>query len=512
MFLEPILENPIKLRLPDAVAAGVGDTLTYEEKKVTLEWLKWKKIQTQDNTYLQNGMQGHRHWYFNRNTRESLDAKIKDLYNQRYKSLLFKDEKGYWTYSGFCKKLFGNTAIKRGYELPEFGNIPWEHKPDMEPRWYQTKSVDLLAPEDGSRNHGAVEIGTGLGKTFIMALLIKRIGLSTVIVVPTKSIAEQMLSDMTRFFGSLKVGQFFDSKKNSSKFITVAISKSLMNVVEGDEHYFNLIGKKVLLVDESHQVPAETLSKLAVNLLGDIPYRYFFSGTQIRQDGLELLLDGIIGDVVLEMSVEEGVDQGFLSKPVFYQWETTSESKYDTDDVIEMNRRHLHSSSNVNKHAVKLIKAAVNKGRRVMVMLAEVDQFIYLKKAGILDLDIRFAHGESLKPEQKKEIPQNFHKSKNSDLVARFDKGEFPVLVATSCLTIGTDIRSVDCIVDLAGLTSEIAVRQRVGRGTRLFPGKENCVYNDYCVTNIDKMKRHAAKRRKIFNSIYGSCTVLEAK
>ena len=98
------------------------------------------------------------------------------------------------------------------------------------------------------------------------------------------------------------------------------------------------------------------------------------------------------------------------------------------------------------------------------------------------------------------------------ELVASFDRGEYPVLIGTSCIGMGTDIKSVSCIVDLVGLTSEIRLRQGVGRGTRLFEGKTDCVYNDYSVKNIEKLLKHSKTRKKILNGIYPPVITKEAK
>jgi superfamily II DNA or RNA helicase len=506
------LESPVKLRIPSELVEKAKSILNYEEKSVTFEWLKWNKVLQQDNQWLTNGMKGRRHWWFNKHTREELENKVKELYSNRYKSLLFQDGKGFWTYSGFVTKLFGSgTQINKQYELPEFGQIEWANKPEFEPRYYQTEAVDLLCPLDRSRSSGAVEIGTGLGKSYIMALLIKRIGLSTIVIVPTLSIAYQMLKDMKNWFGEDKVGQFFDGKKQGDRFIVVAVSKSLLNVVEDSKDYYDLVDKKLMLCDESHMIPAESLSTIALNLFENIPYRYFFSGTQLRTDGLELVLGGIIGDIVYTMSVEDGINKGFLSKLLFFQWQISSDSAFNTDDYIKMNRVHLHYNMKVNKHAVRLAKYAVSKGRRVLIMIDEVEQLQYLIKAGLLDMDVRFAYG-ILTTDQKKVVPKQFHKADNMNLVDSFDKGEYPVLVATQALGYGTDIKSVSCIISIYGLSSEIRERQAIGRGTRLFPNKTDCVYNDYNIYNIPVLEKQAKKRRKIYDTIYGRCKVMEEK
>jgi superfamily II DNA or RNA helicase len=510
------LTSPTILRIPTEVADSLRDFLTYEDKKVTYEWLKWHKIQKLDDQWLLSDQRRRRNWFILKNSRHELDEKVKELASQKFKCLLFRDTKGYYTYSGLATSVSQKTGLKvvREYELPKRDVIYWDSPPEHTPRWYQSKSVELLAPPDGSRSHGAVELFTGAGKSLTMALLLKEIGLPAVIMAPTLSIANQLLADFKKWFGPTKVGQFFDSKKQADRFFVVAVSDSLVGVKEDTEDYDFISNKKVWVADESHLLPAETLAKVAVGLLKDIPYRYSFSGTQLRSDGLGLLLDAIIGDVVLEMDVRQGIEGGFISPYKAFMWETTSDSKLDIDDPIKNTRIHLRYNQKVNNHAVKLAKHAVSKGRRVLILIAEVEQFKYLMKAGILDgLTVGFAHGGGLKKEQKEDIPKEYHKSDTMQLVKDFDAGKFQVLVGSAAIQTGSDIRSTSCTINLFGLTSEVQVRQGViGRGTRLFPGKTDNIINDYCVINVDKQLTHAKKRIKIYNSVYGTVTNVSVK
>jgi superfamily II DNA or RNA helicase len=393
------------------------------------------------------------------------------------------------------------VAVERQFELPEFGLVPWAKKPTHELRWFQEKALEGFV---GAKNGlGAVELATGLGKSLIIVHTLKAIGLSGVLVAPTLSIASQLLRDLTDAFGTRLVGQFFEGKKQPDKMFVVAVSKSLMNCVDGDETTNLLRSKKILIGDESHLLPAESLSRVVLGLLGPIPYRFFLSGTQIRNDGADILLQGITGPIQLKMSVKEGVDQGFLSPLKFVQWSVRSDSKYKSDEPLKMNRDHLHANPLVYSHAANLInRAVIEKKRRVLVLVDEVGQFGQLVKAG-MNLPVGFSHGP-LDAKNKKDVPEQHRKSDPMDLVAAFDRGEFPVLVGSSCIGMGTDIKSADFIVDLMGLASEVRVRQSVGRGTRLFPGKTGTVYNDYCVENIDILRNQAKKRAAIFDEIYG--------
>ena len=130
---------------------------------------------------------------------------------------------------------------------------------------------------------------------------------------------------------------------------------------------------------------------------------------------------------------------------------------------------------------------------------------------GGLAVPSMFAHGP-LNASNKDTVPSSQWKLEPMDLVRDFDAGKFPVLVGTGAVSIGTDIRSADLLISIVGLTSEIEIRQGIGRGTRRFPGKTDTIYVDYDVFDKEALHRHAEKRRAIFDSVYGQCKILEAK
>jgi superfamily II DNA/RNA helicase len=119
---------------------------------------------------------------------------------------------------------------------------------------------------------------------------------------------------------------------------------------------------------------------------------------------------------------------------------------------------------------------------------------------------IGFAHG-GVDKSNKKEVPEAFHKSDPMKLVKRFDAGDLDVLVGTSCIGMGTDIKSASLVQDIVGGNAEAQLRQRVGRGTRLFANKKDCIYTDYAISNIPPLAKQAEKRAVILEDIYGPVT-----
>jgi superfamily II DNA or RNA helicase len=485
----------LKLRSPTQIQiighegnlGKLREFLKYTDKKVDWE--------------IKSALAGRR-WFVQKYGQEAFTNRLKALKEEQHKQLLFEDETGIWTYSGLQKQvseILDDDDVQKTFKLPQHKLIPWATVPENDDRYYQVLAHDALLAE----GHAAVEIGTGLGKSRIIRNLLKTIGLQAVVMAPSKSIAEQLYDDLSKHFGKARVGYVGDGKKDFKKLITVAIGASLTRMAPDSPAWKVLSKAQVFVSDESHMCPAATLQKVCFGLVANAPYRFFFSGTQMRNDGLDLVLEGITGPIVYRKTVQEGVDEGFLSKPVFRMIWANTDSEFDSKDANDMTRAHVFYNNTITARAAEIANKSVSlQGRPTVILIDELEQLSYLLPH--LRYETRFAHGGVTK-ENKEKIPPEFHDSDPKALVAAFNRGEFPILVGTSCIVMGTDITRVGSILYLRGGKSEIEVRQAVGRGTRLFPGKANCTFIDFGIANVEVLKKHALARRKIYQDIYPS-------
>jgi superfamily II DNA or RNA helicase len=139
-----------------------------------------------------------------------------------------------------------NCEVKNEIIYPIPRPMPWAKPLPFELHHYQQEGVSRLLSE----KHGNVSFVTGSGKTGCILQVTKELGLNTVIVTPSASIFHEMLEKFQYHFGKQKVGAFGDGKKTLGKQITVAISKSLSNVVEGSPEHAILKKTEVFLGDE----------------------------------------------------------------------------------------------------------------------------------------------------------------------------------------------------------------------------------------------------------------------
>lgn len=429
---------------------------------------------------------------------DKYDAKLAELYSKIKKTLLFKDEKSHYTYAGLATYLSKKTGltVENTVEYPKMKSIAWDNVPPYTMHPYQREAFEKLL----EARHAGVEIGTGLGKSFIICNMLRHAGLKAVVMTPSTSISDQLYKQFTKAFGKKYVGAFFDGKKESKKLITVANAQSLTKIAPDSEHWDNFQKVDLFIADESHQCPAATLERVCVGVLAKAPYRFFCSATQTRNDGRTAMLDGITGPIVYSKTVREGVDEGYLAKPQFRIVEITSDSDRESRDANTMTREHLYYNPKVAQKIGNLVNQAADHGMPVLVLIEEVEQFT--KLFPYLRHVVGFAHG-ALNDDNRQKVPKEFWESDPAKLVDEFNSGKLPVLVGTSCISTGTDVQVVKMLVYWQGGKSEIQVKQAIGRGTRRPPGKTQCTVVDFDVTNVPTLHKHTEAREKIYMELY---------
>ncbi len=501
-----VLETPVRLRLPDSLDRKKLElVLTFTDSQVKQEIIRLK---------------GRRRWIVASDGEEEYRRQMEELESRKTQRLLFEDERGLWTYSGLRQKVESvcpGLNFRVDFDYPKLDPLPFRSKPQPG-RYYQVDAVDRL-----KRNrHASVELATGLGKTWCIERFVHEVGHESLVVAPTRSIANNIANTLSDHFFPGVVGKFFDGQKDFKRHVVVATPQSLVNVLPGTItwQYLSAPHRKVLVVDESHMCPTNTLSKICLGrfenrrwipgLAADVPYRTFFSGTQIRNDGKELLLEATIGPVVATKSFREGVDEGFLARPRFYTLNVESAARPESDDPMELTRRHLFRDANVARLVADVANNLLANDFSVLFLLGELSQFPPL--LGNLRYPVALAHGggegtSSQKAKKKAPsdmIPREYLDMEVETEVARFNARESRCLAGTSCISVGTDIkpRGPTAVFYLMGMTSEIMFRQAVGRGSRR-EGKEEFLLFDVRVTNVEALRRHADERAKLCEQMY---------
>lgn len=504
-----ILESPTKAILQGATQNEldlVHKVLSYKDKRVEFELLKTEKsLKSFQNPY----KQGYLISSWGTQKLQSVIAELQLKRIELKRALIGNLLVGNTFPSGVADHIARllDCKIQVNYQLPEPQLIPWTSPPAFKDRYYQVEAHDELM-KWAAQGPCGISAATGAGKSSIVRNLLKTIGLPAIVGVPSVSIALQMYELLVHAFGSKYVGLVGNGKKQYDKKFVVAIDDSLTKIEKGSKAWDCLHGRPVWIADEAHLWASNTLQKVCYELAADSAYRFFVSATQFRNDGLDIVLQGITGPIVYRKEARELIDEGFLAKPNFTTYAITSTSSFKSDDPNSMTRNHLYYNHKVIKKAAELANNFVELQKKpVLILVEELEQFRELLPH--LKVPVKFAHSP-LSGSKKDLVPIEYHKDKSTDLVNDFNDGKIPVLVGTSCISTGTDLRVPEVGIYLAGGKSEIKVRQSLGRMTRRdtpnpWTGvpKTSFIWIDFDVENIEITHKHANARRAIYKDIY---------
>lgn len=320
------------------------------------------------------------------------------------------------------------------------------------------------------------------GKSLTIIEMCLAIGLPCIIATPSVSIAKGIYSDLEKLFDKKYIGMYGAGKKDTDKFILVAVSQSLVRLTPEDTWIKKY---EVMHIDEAHQWASDTLYKLAKSTLAHCKLRYFYSATPFRNDGKSLMLNGTMGPCVFEKDTNSLIEEGSLSKVDFTIFHVDSDISYSSSDVLRMNKKHFYENRNIILIIAKLIKHQLDKGNQVLVLVDIHDQEKLLR--GHVGGMYEYASAG-----------KDVH-----GIVERFNNGETRCIVGTSAISIGTNLKPVTMAINWQANKSEIKFRQGIiGRSLRLAPGKTKCDIVDFMVDNVELLKRHAWQRVGIYKDL----------
>ena len=231
--------------------------------------------------------------------------------------------------------------------------------------------------------------------------------------------------------------------------------------VEGNNNYF----ANGILVHNCHHSTSPTYMKI---------YDHFkprlhlgFTATPNRHDGVGL--EHVYEDIVFERDLEWGIKNGFLS-PIRC---LRADIDYDLRGV----------AIRMGDYAPSELEAAMN---IEAANKAIADTYQKYAAGQTLIFACSVAHAKAI----AKEIPGAVAVvggEEREETLAAFSSGALKVLVNCMVFTEGTDLPNIETVI-IARPTRNISLyTQMVGRGTRLFPGKEQLTLID-CVGSCDEV------------------------
>ncbi|KAK4982606.1 putative ATP-dependent helicase IRC3 [Elasticomyces elasticus] len=179
-------------------------------------------------------------------------------------------------------------------------------------------------------------------------------------------------------------------------------------------------------------------------------------------------LGSVIDSIVFHKDLVEMIDAEYLTSLIF----TTVQMQTDLSEVrvskssSDFEISALSNAVNVpqnNELVVRTWLARAKDRKSTLVFCVDVGHVVNLTATfRTHGIDAHFVTNKSSKKERAEKL-------------TAFKKREFPVLVNCGIYTEGTDVPNIDCVLLARPTRSQGLLSQMIGRGARLFPGKENC-------------------------------------
>lgn len=357
----------------------------------------------------------------------------------------------------------------------------------LELRDYQQAAIDGLYDYWASaRGENPIIVApTGAGKSLIIAKLIEDAmsypGTRVLILAHVKELLLQNAQELAQNYPQGDFGFYSASvgQKRLDKPITFAGIQSIW-----EKAHDIVPAPDLVLIDEAHMLPKNTTTRYgkfiadlkecnpAVKIVGltATPYR-LDSGYLHKGEGA--IFDGICYDIPVGMLM----DQGYLATVV----SKGSANQIDLTNVHMRGGEYIESELATAASDPELVRATV----------AEiVERGADRKKWLIFASGI--GHAEMMQAEFERHgiecatVTGADGKTERDGKIAAFKNGSLRCLMNVNVLTTGFNVPAVDLVALVRATASTGLYVQMVGRGTRLAPGKVNCLVLDYG-QNVDR-------------------------
>ncbi|OAD08531.1 hypothetical protein MUCCIDRAFT_136106 [Mucor lusitanicus CBS 277.49] len=345
-------------------------------------------------------------------------------------------------------------------------------------RDYQARCIDITI---NSLKQGIyrqlISLPTGIGKTVIFANLIPMIpspnpqATKVLVLAHRLELIEQARDQILRFNPDLVVDveQGYQESLSLSPDVVVASILSLTST-DGQGTKGHRLQKlnpkefKAIIVDEAHHGVSKSYKTIfdyfGVLKRNSTTLLWGCTATPTRTD--KQSLTPIFGPVLYSVNMMELINNGFLSD---MQIVTAK-----TNEQLEVNTYY---------------KFVVDKWMQFALPQHRKSTLVFVKKLQDIPIICRAFNDAGF--QSINSVTQDTEPSKRETVMNDFKNGALSILVNCEIFIEGVDLPQVDCILLTRKTKSPAFLYQMIGRGSRLHPGKSDCLVIDF-QTNFERL------------------------
>ena len=383
--------------------------------------------------------------------------------------------------------------------------------PKYKPRDYQ---IDACIPIMKYRRTIS-EIATSAGKTLIMFmifgyLLERKKSKKMLIIVPNTNLVLQTFEDFEKYNnGKIKYHlQMIHGGTDKTKQDIDLIIGTYQSLVKRERDWFD--GIDAVCVDEAHHAQASSIKKILINCY-DSRYAYGLSGTMLQDGSTEALtVQAYLGPQVNNISANFLIQNKFATA-IFVKHVRLNYLEHEARVKLEQLRSR--KSEIEGSKMLELEKRLVIENRARFLFVCD---FIIrsTKNSLVLFQNVKDQYGrkiydyirENTSDKEVFYVDGGTGIDLREDYINRMEHGENKILIASfGTFSTGISVNNIHNVYFVESYKSERIIRQSVGRGMRLFEGKERVniidFVDDFSLTQSSKnyLLKHGEERLKIY-------------
>lgn len=347
-------------------------------------------------------------------------------------------------------------------------------------RPYQTACLDdLYRYFTKSTGNPAAVIPTGGGKSLIMAEWCRKVfevdsGARLLVVTHVRELVAQNHAELLQLWPDAPAG-IYSAGLNKRQIHARLLFASIQSVYK---RAYQIQQCDMVLVDEAHLIPSrsDTMYRRFLDDLKAInPHLKIvgFTATPFRLDsGMIHRGDGALFDAIAhETSVRDLIDEGFLSRPVSYfekwQLDTAGVGTRAGDFIASQLEVPAMEPQAIDNIVSRTIASGGDRNGWLVFGCTVAHCRALAAELALRGVSVACIFGDTPAMERAR-------------LIEDYKAQRIRCLVSMGVLTTGFNARHVDLIVLARPTKSTGLYIQMVGRGTRLAPGKDNCLVLDF--------------------------------
>lgn len=348
------------------------------------------------------------------------------------------------------------------------GDVIAPPRPRISLRPYQEAGIAAVeAAEARGIRRPLLVYPTGAGKTIVFASLIVKRGGRALVLAHRDELIQQAADKIRLVSPTADIGIVKADDDEHRAPIVVASIQTL-----AQPHRLKRIAPDLttIVVDEAHHANAASYRRV-LDGLGSFddrgPLTLGVTATPERGDGAGL--GAVWQEIVYRVSILDLIRDGYLADLRAVQVRLTADFnrlKTRAGDFSGGELEDVLLDANAPEHAV-LAYRQYAEGRKTIVFCPTVRTGQRMAEA--------FQRADIPAESLDGTMPRDTRRA----ILARFSRGETRIVTNCGVLTEGFDEPSVDCVIVARPTRSRPLYQQMIGRGMRLYPGKETCLIID---------------------------------